>query len=142
MKIMDELIELHEEHTSGLLRLCRQAGWPDYGEQELALLVQQGRFFGYQNVRGDIISCIGLFLFGRLASIGLVIVDKEYKRLGLGRRMVNACISKTDESTVFAPQKKVCRFMRKRVFIQRVQSESTAVTVFNRLKSKIILMLN
>lgn len=99
MKVMNELIELHEEHTSGLLRLCRQAGWPDYGEQELALLVQQGRFFGYQNVRGDIISCIGLFLFGRLASIGLVIVDKEYKRLGLGRRMVNACISKTDEST-------------------------------------------
>ncbi|WP_430515548.1 hypothetical protein, partial [Bacillus subtilis] len=24
---------------------------------------------------------IGLFLFGRLASIGLVIVDKEYQRL-------------------------------------------------------------
>ncbi|MBY4603371.1 MULTISPECIES: GNAT family N-acetyltransferase [Bacillus] len=99
MDVMDELIELHEEHASGLLRLCRQAGWPDYGEQELTLLVQQGRFFGYQNVRGDIISCIGLFLFGRLASIGLVIVDKEYKRLGLGRRMVNACISQTDEST-------------------------------------------
>ncbi|MEG7335132.1 GNAT family N-acetyltransferase [Bacillus sp. 0102A] len=99
MKVMDELIELHEEHIPGLLRLCRQAGWPDYGEQELKMLVQQGRFFGYQNVRGDIISCIGLFLFGRLASIGLVIVDKEYKRLGLGRRMVNACISQTDEST-------------------------------------------
>lgn len=99
MKVIDELIELHEQHTPGLLRLCRQAGWPDYGEQELALLVQQGRFFGYQNIRGEIISCIGLFLFGRLASIGLVIVDKDYKRLGLGRRMVNACISKTDEST-------------------------------------------
>lgn len=144
MKVMDELIELNEEHTPGLLRLCRQAGWPDYGEQELALLVQQGRFFGYQNVRGDIISCIGLFLFGRLASIGLVIVDKEYKRLGLGRRMVNACISQTDESTAIrlCATKKVCRFMRKRVFKQRVQSESTAVTVFNRLKTKIILMLN
>ncbi|MCY7786027.1 GNAT family N-acetyltransferase [Bacillus inaquosorum] len=99
MDVMDELIELHEEHVPGLLRLCRQAGWPDYGEQELALLVQQGRFFGYQNIRGEIISCIGLFLFGRLASIGLVIVDKEYKRLGLGRRMVNACIPQTDKST-------------------------------------------
>ncbi|MCY8546750.1 GNAT family N-acetyltransferase [Bacillus vallismortis] len=99
MKIADELIELHEKHTPGLLRLCRQAGWPDYGEQELKMLVQQGRFFGYQNDRGDLISCIGLFLFGRLASIGLVIVDKAYKRLGLGRRMVNACISQTDEST-------------------------------------------
>ncbi|MCY8202213.1 MULTISPECIES: GNAT family N-acetyltransferase [unclassified Bacillus (in: firmicutes)] len=99
MNVMDELFEFHEEHVPGLLRLCRQAGWPDYGEQELKLLVRQGRFFGYQNIRGEIISCIGLFLFGRLASIGLVIVDIEYKRLGLGRRMVNACISKTDEST-------------------------------------------
>ncbi|MBD5014036.1 GNAT family N-acetyltransferase, partial [Xanthomonas citri pv. citri] len=43
--------------------------------------------------------CIGLFLFGRLTSIGLVIVDKEYQRLGLGRRMVNACITQTDENT-------------------------------------------
>ncbi|AFI27736.1 MULTISPECIES: GNAT family N-acetyltransferase [Bacillus] len=99
MDIVDELIELHEEHVSGLLRLCRQAGWPDYGEQELKLLVQQGRFFGYQNVSGEMISCIGLFLFGRLASIGLVIVDKEYKGLGLGRRMVNACIAQADENT-------------------------------------------
>ncbi|MCY8209035.1 GNAT family N-acetyltransferase [Bacillus subtilis] len=99
MRVIDKLIKLHEEHTPSLLRLCRQAGWPDYGEQELALLVQQGRFFGYQNVSGDIISCIGLFLFGRLASIGLVIVDKEYQRLGLGRRMVNACITQTDENT-------------------------------------------
>lgn len=99
MDVVDELIKLHEEHVSGLLRLCGQAGWPDYGEQELKLLVQQGRFFGYQNVSGDIISCIGLFLFGRLTSIGLVIVDKEYQRLGLGRRMVNACITQTDENT-------------------------------------------
>lgn len=44
MDVVDELIELHEEHVSGLLRLCGQAGWPDYGEQELKLLVQQGRF--------------------------------------------------------------------------------------------------
>ncbi|QHM16195.1 hypothetical protein C7M29_03900 [Bacillus subtilis] len=45
MRVIDKLIKLHEEHTPSLLRLCRQAGWPDYGEQELALLVQQGRFF-------------------------------------------------------------------------------------------------
>lgn len=44
MDVVDELIKLHEEHVSGLLRLCGQAGWPDYGEQELKLLVQQGRF--------------------------------------------------------------------------------------------------
>ncbi|WP_276730162.1 GNAT family N-acetyltransferase [Bacillus sp. (in: firmicutes)] len=99
MDVVDELIELHEEHVPGLLRLCRQAGWPDYGEQELTLLVRQGRFYGYQNVSGDIISCIGLFLFGGLASIGLVIVDKDYKRLGLGRRMVHTCISQTTENT-------------------------------------------
>lgn len=99
MGVMDELIELHEEHVPGLLRLCRQADWPDYGEQELTLLVRQGRFFGYQNISGDIISCIGLFLFGGLSSIGLVIVDKDYKRLGLGRRMVRACLSRTDENT-------------------------------------------
>ncbi|MER0468409.1 GNAT family N-acetyltransferase [Bacillus cabrialesii subsp. cabrialesii] len=98
MDVADELIELHEEHVPGLLRLCRQARWPDYGEQELTLLVRQGRFFGYQNVSGNLISCIGLFLFGGLASIGLVIVDKDYKRLGLGRRMVHTCISQTTEN--------------------------------------------
>ena len=56
MRVFDKLIKLHEEHIPSLLRLCRQAGWPDYGEQELALLVQQGRFFGYQNVCVYIIS--------------------------------------------------------------------------------------
>ncbi|WP_336183668.1 GNAT family N-acetyltransferase [Bacillus sp. 205(2023)] len=94
-----ELIQLTEKHVPGLLRLSRQAGWPDYGERELQLLVKHGRFFGYQNSQEDIISCIGLFLYGRLASIGLVIVDNEYKRRGLGRRMVNACISQVDENT-------------------------------------------
>lgn len=44
MKVMDELIELNEEHTPGLLRLCRQAGWPDYGEQELHCLSNRGAF--------------------------------------------------------------------------------------------------
>lgn len=141
MRVIDELIKLHEEHIPSLLRLCRQAGWPDYGEQELALLVQQGRFFGYQNVSGDIISCIGLFLFGRLASIGLVIVDKEYQRLGLGRRMVNACITQTDENTAIrlCATKKVCRFMKKQVFIRQVQCESTAVTVFNLIQKSLML---
>ncbi|MCY9090778.1 GNAT family N-acetyltransferase [Bacillus mojavensis] len=94
-----ELIQLTEKHVPGLLRLSRQAGWPDYGERELLLLVKHGRLFGYQNSQGDIISCIGLFSYGRLASIGLVIVDSEYKRRGLGRRMVNACISQVDENT-------------------------------------------
>ncbi|MFH0345109.1 GNAT family N-acetyltransferase [Bacillus vallismortis] len=99
MKVMEELIELHEEHIPGLLRLCRQAGWPDYGEQELRTLVQQGNLFGYQNRQEDIISCIGLFMYDSLASIGLVIVDNKYKRQGLGRRMVNACISQVDKDT-------------------------------------------
>lgn len=93
-----ELIQLTEKHVPGLLRLSRQAGWPDYGERE-SRFVKHGRLFGYQNSQGDIISCIGLFSYGRLASIGLVIVDSEYKRRGLGRRMVNACISQVDENT-------------------------------------------
>ncbi|MGF7533763.1 GNAT family N-acetyltransferase [Bacillus mexicanus] len=98
MHAADELIELQEEHIPGLLRLCRQAGWPDYGERELRMLVQQKSVFGYQNSKGDIISCIGLFRYGRLASIGIVIVDNKYKRQGLGRRMVNTCISKADKN--------------------------------------------
>lgn len=50
-----ELIQLTEKHVPGLLRLSRQAGWPDYDERELLLLVKHGRLFGYQNSQGDVI---------------------------------------------------------------------------------------
>lgn len=124
MKVMDELIELNEEHTPDYCGFAGKPGGLIMANKSWHCLSNRGAFRLSKCPRRHYF-LHRLVLFGRLASIGLVIVDKEYKRLGLGRRMVNACISQTDESTAIrlCATKKVCRFMRKRVFKQRVQSK-------------------
>ncbi|WP_242556176.1 GNAT family N-acetyltransferase [Bacillus sp. HU-1818] len=89
---------LTEKDVPGLSALCRHAGWPGYDERELGLLLQNGRLFGYKDSEGTLLSCSGIFPYGSFASLGLVIVQKEFRGAGLGKKMVEACIGELNDT--------------------------------------------
>lgn len=89
---------LTKKDVPGLSALCRHAGWPGYDERELGLLLQNGRLFGYKDSEGTLLSCSGIFPYGSFASLGLVIVQKEFRGAGLGKKMVEACIGELNDT--------------------------------------------
>ncbi|MCY8520121.1 GNAT family N-acetyltransferase [Bacillus atrophaeus] len=89
---------LTKKDVPGLSALCRHAGWPGYDERELGLLLQNGRLFGYKNSKGTLLSCSGIFPYGSFASLGLVIVQKEFRGAGLGKKMVETCIVELNDT--------------------------------------------
>ncbi|MCY8970805.1 GNAT family N-acetyltransferase [Bacillus atrophaeus] len=89
---------LTKKDVPGLSALCRHAGWPGYDERELGLLLQNGRLFGYKDSEGTLLSCSGIFPYGSFASLGLVIVQKEFRGAGLGKKMVEACIDELNDT--------------------------------------------
>ncbi|KPV60813.1 hypothetical protein QJ48_03310 [Paenibacillus sp. A3] len=95
-----EIHKLSETDISGLIALSESVGW-DYAEPELRTVLSSGTVYGIKNNYQQILASAAIIPYGRqLASIGLVIVHPEYRRLGLGQALLQTCINTVSPDTV------------------------------------------
>lgn len=86
------LVQLEKNHVSDLIKLSGSIGW-DYDEDEIGTIMASGKIFGHKNSLGKIVSSAAIIPYdSEVASIGMVIVDKEYRGLGLGKEATQKCI--------------------------------------------------
>ncbi|GMX61518.1 GNAT family N-acetyltransferase [Paenibacillus elgii] len=94
-----DIHKLSETDISGLIALSESVGW-DYTEPELRTVLSSGTIYGIKNNRRQIVASTAIIPYGRqLASIGLVIVHPEYRRLGLGQTLIQTCINTVGSDT-------------------------------------------
>ncbi|MDX8366065.1 GNAT family N-acetyltransferase [Cytobacillus sp. IB215665] len=87
-----ELFELNTDDINSLIELSTSVGW-DYDKYEICTVLSTGKIFGYKNALGKVVSCAAIISYDtNLASIGMVIVSKEFRGLGLGRVVTQKCI--------------------------------------------------
>jgi len=81
--------------AESILSLSWSAGW-DYTHREVVVFLVSGTLFGQRSESGRIVSCAGVFSYGEMASIGVVIVHPEYQGQGLGRALMQRCLEEVD----------------------------------------------
>jgi predicted GNAT family N-acyltransferase len=90
---------LDENDILGLIALSASVGW-DYDEHEIRTVLSTGKIVGHKNETGDIVSSAAVIQYGtKLASIGMVIVNRNYRGLGLGKEATLACVNLVSEKT-------------------------------------------
>ncbi|MCL6452174.1 MAG: GNAT family N-acetyltransferase [Alicyclobacillus sp.] len=92
MYLLDRLT-VHD--VESIISLSGSVGW-DYTRNEVQVFLQAGTLFGHRQDSGRIISCAGVFPYGELASIGVVIVHPQYQGRGLGRDLMQKCLREVD----------------------------------------------
>ena len=98
-KTVLELVELDQDDILGLIELSASVGW-DYDEYEIRTVMLSGKIFGHRDATGKIVSSAAIIPYDtNLASIGMVIVNKEYRGLGLGKKATLKCIDSVSKDT-------------------------------------------
>jgi GNAT superfamily N-acetyltransferase len=90
---MLEIETLTKTDSRDIVSLSERLGW-DYSEEEIDLIIKSGYFFGHRSYQGKVISTAAVFPYKTIASLGVVMVDPDYRRMGLGTQLVQKCISK------------------------------------------------
>ncbi|MCR8848427.1 GNAT family N-acetyltransferase [Rossellomorea sp. SC111] len=86
------LVQFDQKDILGLIELSESVGW-DYDEPEISTVMSAGKVFGHKNAQGNIVSSAAIIPYEtQMASIGMVIVNKEYRGLGLGKEATQQCI--------------------------------------------------
>ncbi|MEH6891792.1 GNAT family N-acetyltransferase [Bacillus sp. JJ864] len=81
------------EDIPDLIALSASVGW-DYDENEINTIILVGTLYGHKTAQGEIISSAAFIPYGNnLASIGMVIVNENYRGYGLGKKLTQACIN-------------------------------------------------
>ncbi|MDF2066844.1 GNAT family N-acetyltransferase [Bacillus sp. Cr_A10] len=94
-----ELVQFDEYDVLGLIELSASVNW-DYDEHEIRTVMSSGKIFGHKNAVGKIVSSAAIIPYDTdLASIGMVIVNKEYRGLGLGKKATQKCIDSVSKDT-------------------------------------------
>ncbi|WP_337955911.1 GNAT family N-acetyltransferase [Bacillus weihaiensis] len=87
-----ELVQFNNNDIQGLTDLSASVGW-DYDEYEIGTVLSSGIIFGHKNFDGKIVSSAAIIPYDtKLASIGMVIVNKEFRGMGLGKDATKKCI--------------------------------------------------
>ncbi|MFS1515054.1 GNAT family N-acetyltransferase [Bacillus sp. SCS-151] len=87
-----ELFELNTDDINSLIELSTSVDW-DYDKYEIGTVLSTGTIFGHKNALGKVVSCAAIIPYDKnLASIGMVIVSKEFRGLGLGKEVTQKCI--------------------------------------------------
>lgn len=91
---------LTKQDIPSLIELTRSIGW-DYNKEELNTIFSSGKVFGHRNKEGENISAAAIIPYenNKLASIGMVLVRKDYRGLRLGQEVTQACIDSVDKET-------------------------------------------
>lgn len=94
-----ELVQFDEYDILELIELSASVNW-DYDEHEIRTVMSSGKIFGHKNAEGKIVSSAAIISYDTdLASIGMVIVNKEYRGLGLGKKATQKCIDSVSKDT-------------------------------------------
>lgn len=96
-KTVLELVEFDKSDVLGLIELSASVGW-DYDEHEISTVMSSGKIYGHKNSVGKIVSSAAIIPYDTdLASIGMVIVNEEYRGLGLGKKATQKCIDSVSQ---------------------------------------------
>jgi ribosomal protein S18 acetylase RimI-like enzyme len=94
-----ELVEFDKYDVLGLIELSASVGW-DYDEHEIRTVMTSGKIYGHKNAVGKVVSSAAIIPYDTdLASIGMVIVNEEYRGLGLGKEATQKCIDSVSTNT-------------------------------------------
>lgn len=98
-KTILELVQFDKYDVAGLIDLSASVGW-DYDENEVGTVMSSGKIFGHKTAEGEIVSSAAIIQYdNNLASIGMVIVNKKFRGLGLGKEATQNCIDVTSIDT-------------------------------------------
>ncbi|MGM0827632.1 MAG: GNAT family N-acetyltransferase [Bacillota bacterium] len=87
-----KLVQFSKYDIPGLIELCESVGW-DYDEYEIGIVMSSGKVFGHKNAEGEIVSSEAIIPYETsFASFGMVIVNKEYRGMGLGKEAAQLCM--------------------------------------------------
>jgi GNAT superfamily N-acetyltransferase len=94
-----ELVQFNKNDIKGLIELSASVGW-DYDEYEIGTVLSSGKIFGHKNFEEQIVSSAAIIPYDtKLASIGMVIVNKEFRGMGLGKDATQKCIDFASSNT-------------------------------------------
>ncbi len=98
-KIELKLVEFDKYDVLSLVELSTSVGW-DYDEYEVRTVMASGKIYGHKNTVGKIVSSAAIIPYDtNLASIGMVIVNEDYRGLGLGKKATQKCIDSVSQNT-------------------------------------------
>lgn len=83
--------QLNENDIPSLVELPLEVGW-DYDEAEMKAVLASGIVYGHKTPEGTVVSSSAVIPYKETAALGLVIVRKDYRRRGLAREAVQACL--------------------------------------------------
>ncbi|MDV2683985.1 GNAT family N-acetyltransferase [Alkalihalophilus lindianensis] len=94
-----ELFQFDKCDIPNLIELSASVGW-DYDEKEIGTVLSSGKIFGHKNAEGEIVSSSAIIPYDTsLASIGMVIVNKNFRGMGLGKKVTKECIESVSKET-------------------------------------------
>ncbi|SFJ26260.1 GNAT family N-acetyltransferase [Thermoflavimicrobium dichotomicum] len=84
--------QLTSHDIQDIVNLSTLLGW-DYSAEEIHLILETGFLFGHRNHRGKVISTAAIFPYKKnFASLGVVMVDPDFRRRGLATQLVQKCM--------------------------------------------------
>lgn len=93
-----KLVQFNEKDILGLIELSASVNW-DYDEYEIGTVLTSGNIFGHKNAVGKIVSSAAIIPYeSKLASIGMVIVNRDFRGFGLGREATQKCIESVSKN--------------------------------------------
>lgn len=94
-----QLIRFDECDVTGLIELSASVGW-DYDKKEIGTVLSSGKIFGHKNAEGKIVSSAAIIPYDNsFASIGMVIVNENFRGMGLGKKATRKCIESVSKET-------------------------------------------
>ncbi|TQV79032.1 GNAT family N-acetyltransferase [Denitrobaculum tricleocarpae] len=92
-----------ESDLTGLLRLSAAQDWP-HTEDDWRTVLASGEVFGHRNIQDEIISCAAMIPYesagtGPSTSLGMIIVDAQARRQGLGQDLMKEAIQRASGQT-------------------------------------------
>lgn len=98
-----ELHRLTKQDAQEIVQLSAIIGW-DYTIADVKTILDAGYVVGHKTEYGQLISSAAIFPYGEhqfcWASLGMVIVHPDYRGLGLGKKVTQACLSFAQKSPV------------------------------------------
>lgn len=94
-----QLVEFDRNDIPGIVELSKSVNW-DYDEYEIGTVLSSGKIYGHKNTEGKIVSSAAIIPYDdTCASIGMVIVNIDYRGLGLGKEATQQCIDFVSNDT-------------------------------------------
>lgn len=91
-KGISPITKFEQNDIPGLIKLSASVGW-DYDKDEINTIMSSGNVYGHRNQEGKIISSAAIISYSlQIASIGMVIVNQEYRGMGLGGKATQKCL--------------------------------------------------